>query len=248
MSGWEALFLVVGGVFAGVINAMAGGGSILTVPLLVIAGVPGNAANGSNRLGILTSTAASATSFHRLGVDGLAHAAPILAPVLLGSLVGSMAISQLSDDLFETVFGLLMVPLVLLSLRQPKAATDGVVWSRPLTFVVFLGIGLYGGAVQAGVGLVLLAALSRAGFDLVTANHIKALITLAVTLVAFPVFIWQGNVVWIPAITLAVGLTIGGWIGARIAVEGGERLIRGVMVAAALALSAKMLGVLPFGS
>jgi uncharacterized membrane protein YfcA len=92
----------------------------------------------------------------------------------------------------------------------------------------------------------MLAALSRAGFDLVTANHIKALITLAVTLVAFPVFVWQGNVVWIPALTLAVGLTAGGWIGARLAFEGGERLIRGVMVAAALALSAKMLGLLPF--
>ncbi len=246
MSGWEALFLVVGGFTAGVINAMAGGGSILTVPLLVIAGVPGNAANGSNRLGILTSTAASATSFQRLGVGGLAHAAPILAPVLVGSFLGSLAIGQLADDTFETVFGLLMVPLVLLSLRPPKAATDGDAWSRPVTFIVFLAIGLYGGAVQAGVGLVLLAALSRAGFDLVTANHIKALITLAVTLVAFPVFVWQGNVVWIPALTLAVGLTAGGWVGARIAVEGGERLIRAVMVVAALALSAKMLGFLPF--
>jgi uncharacterized membrane protein YfcA len=178
MTLWDGVLLVAGGAFAGVVNAVAGGGSILTVPLLVISGVPGNFANGSNRLGILTSTAASSASFHRLGVGGLAHAAPILVPVLLGSLVGSMAISQLTDDTFETVFGLLMLPLVLLSLRQPRAVSDGVVWSPTVTFAVFLAIGVYGGAIQAGVGLVLLAALSRAGFDLVTANHIKALITL----------------------------------------------------------------------
>jgi uncharacterized membrane protein YfcA len=248
MTLWDGVLLVAGGAFAGVVNAVAGGGSILTVPLLVIAGVPGNFANGSNRLGILTSTAASSASFHRLGVGGLAHAAPILVPVLLGSLVGSMAISQLTDDTFETVFGLLMLPLVLLSLRQPRAVSDGVVWSPTVTFAVFLAIGVYGGAIQAGVGLVLLAALSRAGFDLVTANHIKALITLAVTLVALPVFVWQGNVVWIPALTLAAGLTAGGWIGARVAFHGGERLIRAVMVVAALGLSAKLLGVLPFAN
>ena len=75
---WEALLLVLGGVAAGLINAVAGGGSILTVPLLVLAGVPGNDANGSNRVGILTSNAAAATAFRKLGVRGLSHSTPIL--------------------------------------------------------------------------------------------------------------------------------------------------------------------------
>lgn len=241
MTWWEAVLLVGGGTFAGVINAVAGGGSMLTVPLLVVAGVPGNDANGSNRVGILSSNVASATSYSRLGVDGVAHALPVIVPVVVGSLAGSLAIGRLSDDTFETVFGLLMIPLVVLSVRTPTYRADAVTWSRPVTFAVFLVIGIFGGAVQAGVGLVLLAALSRAGFDLVTANSVKVLVTLAVTLTALPVFIVQGRVEWLPALVLAAGLTIGGWLGAHVAVRGGDRMIRAVMVVAALALAARLL-------
>ena len=71
---------------AGFVNANAGGGSILTVPLLVLAGVEGNSANGSNRVGVLTSNVAAATAFRRLGVRGLSRAWPILVPIVVGSL------------------------------------------------------------------------------------------------------------------------------------------------------------------
>lgn len=242
MSWWEALLLVVGGFFAGGINAVAGGGSTLTVPLLVLAGVPGNSANGSNRIGILTSNAAAAASFTRLGVTGLAHTGPVIVPVVIGSLVGSTAISQLTDGAFETLFGFLMIPLIVLAIRKPRARTDGPTWPRWLTVLVFFGIGIYGGAVQAGVGLVLLAALTRAGFDLVTANHIKVLINFVVTAVALPVFIINGQVAWIPAIVLAAGFTAGGWFGAHFAVKGGEKYIRAAMVVATLILAGSLLG------
>jgi len=253
MMWWEALLLFFGGGLAGVINAMAGGGSILTVPLLVLAGVPGNSANGSNRVGILTSNAASAATFRKLGIDGLGQAGPVLVPAVIGSLVGSLAISSLTDETFETVFGLLMIPLIILSIFKPKprpvvsaarSADDDInTWSRPFTTVVFFGVGIYGGAIQAGVGLVMLAALTRAGYDLVLANSIKVLVSLVITMVALPVFLIQGKVDWVPALILAAGLTIGGWLGVRVAVKGGEKVIRVVMVIAALALAAELLGV-----
>lgn len=242
MAWWEAVLLVVGGFFAGGINAVAGGGSTLTVPLLVLAGVPGNSANGSNRIGILTSNAAAAASFARLGVKGLAHTGPVIVPVVIGSLLGSTAISQLTDGAFETLFGFLMIPLIILAIRKPKAVVDGPTWPRWLTVVVFFGIGIYGGAVQAGVGLVLLAALTRAGYDLVTANHIKVLINFVVTAVALPVFIINGQVAWIPAIVLAAGFTAGGWFGAHFAVKGGEKYIRAAMVVATVILAGSLLG------
>ncbi len=216
---------------------------MLTVPLLVLAGVPGNSANGSNRVGVLTSNGASAASFRRLGVEGVTHATPILVPVVAGSFAGSFAVSQLTDDAFETVFGLLMIPLIVASIRKPAFRADADTWSRSVTFIVFFAIGVYGGAIQAGVGLVLLAALARAGFDLVTANSVKVLVTFTVTFVALPVFIWQHKIVWLPALILAAGFTTGGWLGAHVAVRGGERLIRAAMVVAALALAAKLLGV-----
>jgi uncharacterized membrane protein YfcA len=239
---WQAILLVVGGFFAGGINAVAGGGSTLTVPLLVLAGVPGNAANGSNRIGILTSNAAAAASFARLGVKGLAHTGPVIGPVIVGSLVGSTAISRLTDDAFETLFGLLMIPLIILAIRKPRARLDGPTWPRWLTVLVFFAIGIYGGAIQAGVGLVLLAALTRAGFDLVTANHIKSLVNLVVTAVALPVFILNDQIRWIPALVLAAGFTAGGWFGARFAVQGGEKYIRIMMVIATVILAGSLLG------
>jgi hypothetical protein len=239
---WEALLLVLGGTAAGVINAVAGGGSTLTVPLLVLAGVPGNDANGSNRIGVLTSNAAAATAFRRLGVRGLSKSAPVLVPIVTGSLIGAFLITRLTDDTFERVFGLLMLPIIFLSIRKPKVTLDAEPWPIALTAVVFFGVGLYGGAVQAGVGLVMLAALTRAGYDLVTANNVKVVANLTLTAVVLPIFIVQGNVEWVPALILAAGFTSGGWIGAHAAVRGGERLIRGGMIVSALLLSGKLLG------
>ncbi len=243
MEWWEAVLLVAGGAAAGLINTVAGGGSILTVPLLVLAGVPGNDANGSNRVGILTSTAAAATAFRRLGLRGLSRALPILVPIVVGSLIGSIAITRLTDDAFERVFGLIMLPIIFLSIRKPKPNLAAEPWPRWVTIAVFTAVGLYGGAVQAGVGLVMLAALTRAGYDLVNANNVKVVANLALTIVALPVFIVQGNVRWLQALVLAAGLTAGAWVGAHAAVKGGERFIRAVMVVAALLLAGKLLGV-----
>ncbi|MDG1187024.1 MAG: TSUP family transporter [Ilumatobacter sp.] len=242
MTLWEALLLVGGGLAAGVINTMAGGGSALTVPLLVLAGVPGNQANGSNRVGVLAASGAAVVSFRRSGVDGLKGAAPVLGPAVVGSMIGAFGISQVADETFETIFGFLLVPIIILTIFKPKPNVDADPWSVPVTVAVFLCIGMYGGAFQAGVGLVMLAALTRAGFDLVTANSVKVMVNLIVTVIALPVFILQGNVVWAPALVLAAGFLAGGWFGAKLAVRGGERLVRVFMVGAALFLAGRLVG------
>jgi len=239
---WEAVLLVGGGLVAGIVNTMAGGGSALTVPLLVLAGVPGNEANGSNRVGILTSSAAAVASFRHSKATDITGASTVLVPTVIGSIVGSYAIGRLDDSTFETVFGLLMIPIVILTVLKPKPRLDVSPWPMWVTIAVFAAIGLYGGAFQAGVGLVLLAALTRAGYDLVTANNVKVLVNLVVTLFALPVFIAQGNVVWAPALALAAGFMAGGWFGAKLAVKGGEQLVRAFMVVAALFLAGRLLG------
>ena len=221
---------------------MAGGGSTLTVPLLVMAGVPGNQANGSNRVGILASSGAAVLSFRRSGQTSITGAGPVLVPTVIGSVIGSFTISRIADDTFETVFGLLMIPIVILTIMKPKVRTDVRPWPAWVTVVVFLLIGLYGGAFQAGVGLVLLAALTHAGYDLVTANNIKVFINLVVTAIALPVFILNGDVVWGPALVLAAGFMAGGWLGAKLAVRGGERLVRIFMVGASIFLAGNLLG------
>ncbi len=240
----DVVLLVAGGLAAGVVNTIAGGGSLLTVPLLVLAGVPGNVANGSNRIGILTSTAGAAAAFRRLGVAGITRVVPVLVPVAVGAVAGALLVGRMADETFERVFGLLMVPLLLLSLRPPRARLNGGTgWSAPVTSVVFLGIGAYGGAFQVGIGLLLVLALSRSGIDLVVANNIKVLVVLAVTLAALPVFLLGGQVDWPPALVLAAGYGVGGVLGARVTVAGGERLIRPVLVVAVLGLAGRLLGI-----
>jgi uncharacterized membrane protein YfcA len=166
----------------------------------------------------------------------------VLAPVVAGSLVGSLLVSQLSDTTFERVFGFLMVPILILSLRKPKPKADGSTWPAWLSAVIFLLIGTYGGAFQAGIGLLLIVALSRSGLDLVVANSVKVLVNLAVSSTAIIVFLTQGFFDLVPAVILAIGFAVGGAIGANISVRGGEKVIRPVMIAAVLAFSGRLLG------
>jgi len=215
---------------------------MLTVPLLALAGVGGTLANGTNRIAVLIQTLAGAYGFARRNVSDRARTVAVLIPVMVGALAGSMAASQIADELFERLFGLLMLPLLFLTLRKPKASAGRRPWPTWLTLVVFTTVGFYGGAVQAGVGLFLLLVLARAGFDLVTANAVKTILILAMTVIAIPVFLYNDQIRWIPAVVLSVGMGVGGFVGANIAVDGGERVIRPVLVAVVLALATRMLG------
>lgn len=238
----DVVLLVVGGLFAGCVNTIAGGGSLLTVPLLILTGVPGDVANGTNRVGILTSNVSAAEAFRRQGVSGLSRVVPVLVPVVIGSLTGSLLISRVDAEAFERVFGIIMIPLLLLSLRPPKVQVAARPWSGPVATAVFFGVGLYAGAFQAGIGLLMVLALSRSGLDVVVANSVKVLVVLAVTCTALPVFIAGSLVDWQPALVLAAGFGVGGALGARITVAGGERVVRPVLTVAVLAMAGRLLG------
>lgn len=240
----QALLLVAGGLLAGIVNTLAGAGSLLTVPLLVLSGLPATVANGTNRVGVLIQSVVAAWRFRAEGVSGVRRALPLLLPIMLGSFAGSALISQVSDRIFERLFAAVMVLLLVIILRPP---TPGRLsgrrrWSRPTAFLVFLGIGFYGGMFQAGVGIAIVLALAAAGHNLVRANSIKVIINAALTLVTVPVFWSQGQIAWTPALLLGAGFAAGGELGARIAVHGGERVIRPILSVAVLALAGRMVG------
>ena len=239
----DAALVVGAGLVAGIVNAMAGGGSLLTVALLnVFVGLPGLVANGTNRVGVLVQNASSVASYRKEGIRGFRRAVTVLVPVIAGSLLGSLLVSSVTDETFERIFGILMVPLLFLSLRSPKNVGSQINWHPVTTAVIFFGIGLYGGAFQAGVGLLIVVALSRSGLDLVNANAVKVVVILVLTTIAVPVFIVRGQVDWGFAVVLAIGFAAGGWIGARIAVRGGEKIIKPVLIGAVVALAGRMIG------
>jgi len=242
----EMLALGAAATAAGVVNTLAGGGSLLTVPLLVLLGLPGGVANGTNRVGILLQSSVAAWRFRALGVGAWRESAPVLLPVAAGSLLGAWGIAQVSDALFERAFGVVMLLLLVPVLRElaGKRRERGQAPSRlgPRWAVAFFAIGLYGGSFQAGVGIPLLFALTHAGFDLVRGNAVKVMVTAVLALTAVPVFVLAGQVAWRPAAVLVVGYSAGAALGARLAVRGGERLIRPVLALAVIALAGRMLG------
>jgi uncharacterized membrane protein YfcA len=136
-----------------------------------------------------------------------------------------------------------MIPLLGVALWKPKADVVAEPWPRWVELLVFFGVGVYAGAIQAGVGLVLLLLLARSGINLVMGNAIKSALIVAITaIVALPVFLLDGQVEWAPALVLSAGAASGGYAGARLAVERGEQLIRPVLVVAVLGLAGRMLG------
>ena len=92
------------------------------------------------------------------------------------------------------------------------------------------------------MGLLIVVALSRSGLDLVNANAVKVVVILVLTTIAVPVFVIRGQVDWGFAAVLAIGFAAGGWIGARVAVRGGERIIKPVLIGAVVALAGRMIG------
>ena len=243
MTATDALLLAGGGLAAGVVNTLAGGGSLLTVPLLVLTGLPGTVANGTNRIGVLLQNGVAAWRFRREGVWDVASAKWEIAAVAAGAGVGALAIAQVSDAFFERAFGIVMLALLVPTLRKPAPRGEpGAARPAVLRGLLFFGIGLYGGAFQAGVGILLVLALSYAGYDLVRANGLKVAINFCFTAIAVPVFVAAGQVAWGPALALAAGFSAGGEVGARLAVRGGEGLIRPVVAAAVAALAGRLLG------
>jgi hypothetical protein len=241
LSPTAAVLLVGGGFAAGIVNALAGGGSLLTVPLLVLAGLPGTVANGTNRIGILLSCVAAARRFRTEGFSGFGASLTVLPPIALGSIAGGMLIARVADETFEALFGVVML-LLLFPLFRPPPEGPRLPASPIAAFTLYFAIGLYGGAFQAGIGILLIFALSYAGYDLVRANSIKAVVNGVQTLAVIPVFIWHRQVAWLPALVLAAGFVAGGEVGARLAVRRGERLIRPVLAVTVVILAGKMLG------
>ena len=246
MDDWLIWLALAGaGLVAGVINTLAGGGTLLTVPVLVYFGLPATVANGTNRVGLVLQTFFASWSFRREGFDALSEALPIILPAIVGSMLGATVASQMSSAFFERIFGVAMIALLIPILRgQKKKVPETPVQGRSAlaNAALFLAIGFYGGAIQAGVGIFVIAALSRSGLDLVRANAIKVILVGALTLVALPIFILNGQVHWPYAMATTAGFALGGELGARAAARGGERLIKPVLVLSVLAMAGQMLG------
>jgi len=218
--------LVITGVIAGVINTLAGGGSNLTVPALMMMGMPADVANATNRLGVGLQCVVGVRGFKRHDKLDLTDALPIVVMTLGGGLVGALAASYLPNTYLKPVLLASMVMMALIILIRPSVVLpqEGepvrLLADRPQAKWILFVAGIYGGFVQAGVGFMLIAAIAGSlRYDLVRTNALKMLCTIGFTFVALSVFIFRGQVQWVPGLVLACGTMLGAHYSVKLAIK-----------------------------
>ncbi len=237
--------LFITGIIAGFINVNAGGGSSLTLPVMIFLGLNSSVANGTNRIGILVQTFFSVTSFRKQKFYDFKTSFTLACFALPGAIAGALISVKLTNDEFQKILGIVMIGIVFSMIFSSKKKDISLNRSKPnwLVYPAMLGIGFYGGFIQVGVGFLLMASLYYLlKVSLVRVNMHKVFIVFIYTIPALLVFILTKNIYWIFGILLALGMAIGGWWGAKIAVRGGERVIRIVLMCAIVIMALKLLG------
>lgn len=228
------------GAASGVLNVIAGGGSFLTLPVLIFFGLPAGVANATNRVGVLAQNIGGVAGFHRSSAMDWRWGLSASVPAVLGAAIGAAWALQVSDFAFKRLLSIAMLGMTLWTVARRPARRD----ARPLespwrwtNVVAFFLIGVYGGLIQAGVGFAVLAATSAAGMDLVRGNAVKLLTVLLLTALSLAIFASSGVVAWTYGLALAAGNITGAMVGVRLALRQGHHWLQRVVTISVVAFA-----------
>ncbi len=227
MDGYVYLGVVLAGFLAGFINTLAGSGSLISLPMLIFVGLPATVANGTNRVAILLQNVVAVRGYRAHGMLDGQLALRLALPTTLGAILGARVAVDLPEIAMRRAIGVVMMAMLFVLLVNPKRWILGHPEHAPVRLgwkngALFFFIGVYGGFIQAGVGLFLLAGLVlAAGLDIVRANAIKVFIVLFYTVPTLFVFLLHRQVSWSWGLLLAAGNMSGAWVGTRFAARPG---------------------------
>jgi uncharacterized membrane protein YfcA len=225
---------------------MAGGGSLLTLPLLIFLGLPPATANGTNRIAIIVSASSATLGFRSKNINTFPLSIYLGIAAFFGALIGSRIAVEIDGLLFNKILAIIMIVVVVLMVFKPnykadllQARTTGktLIWSM----VAFFFIGIYGGFINAGIGFIIMLFLNYVNkLDLVRVNATKVTLVLIYTTAALATFILSGHIDLKYGIALAVGNAAGAFFASRYAVKKGEGVIKTVMMVMVVAMSVKL--------
>ena len=240
------LILFAVGAVAAFINVNAGGGSSLTLPVLIFLGLDPTVANGTNRVAILFQNISAVQSFKREKFFEVKNSLILSALTLPGAIAGSIIAVKISNELFEKILGVIMI-LIIITMLLPKKKTDKtnsdftIDWKIVLSMII---VGFYGAFIQVGVGFLLMASFQYLmKLDLIRVNMHKVFVVFVFTIPALIVFMITDNINWYYGLTLSAGNVFGGWWGAKLSVKKGEKLIKFVLIIAILIMALKLLNI-----
>jgi uncharacterized protein len=256
---WNEVLLCGTAVLAGMVNSVAGGGTLLTFPALlavlgaspsaaVIANGVGVMANGTSTVALWPASVVSAWEFRREFAQAGRWLVWLLVPSVIGGLVGTLLVTELPPDIFDDLVPWLILTAALLFALQPQinrwirigATHERPAWPKFAGILLFqLLVALYGGYFGAGIGILMLSALALMGLsDIHVMNAVKNLCATCINGMAAAVFVVRAKVDWQVAWPMMLSAIVGGFIGARVARRTNRTVVRRVIVAIGFALAA----------
>lgn len=217
----DIIIAIIGGFFAGILNTMAGYGSIITLAIYMdIFGLAGNIANTTNRVNVFFNSNIAAYTFYKNKKLNLSGGKWILIFTLIGVLLGAIVASIISGDQFKSVFNYLLIPILIILLTNPKKflhkQSDTKPVSLKLLAPLFIAVGFYAGFIQVGFGILFLMVVVLLGKkNLVHGNAIKITIVAIYSYLVIAIFWFQGLISWMPAMIISIGQAAGGFVAAN---------------------------------
>ncbi len=235
---------------AGAINSVAGGGTLLTFPTLIWLGLPSINANATSTVGIWPGTVGTIWGYRQEMRASTPRTLALVFPSVIGGIVGALLLNYTPPAVFDALVPFLILFATLLFMVQepiqrrlkisnPEAHKSTRWFIGAMTFQLF--VALYGGYFGAGIGILMLAALSDLAYtDIHQMNELKALLGASINGVAALYFIWAGMVYWPQFVVMVIGAIIGGYGGALIARRIGGPAVRKIVIFVGLSMAASM--------
>lgn len=248
---WQYILLAVVGVIGGILNVLAGGGSLIMMPTLIFLGLDGSVANGTSRIAVVAQNLTAICAFRNKGFSDFKLSLSLAACAIPGGVIGAMAGTKLDGVWFNRILAVIMIGVMILMATEkkaPKSAAEapGNLGPTPrrttVAHLLMVAVGFYGGFIQAGVGFLLMPIMHKVlRLDLVRTNMHKVFIVAGYMIPALIVYALAGKALWAVGLVLAIGTSIGGWIGSHLAVKKGDPFIRVVLNVALAALAVRLL-------
>ena len=242
----ELILFVIIGFITGIINIMAGGGSLLTLPMLIFLGLPPSIANGTNRVAILIQNIFSTAGFRSKGIKTFPFSIYFGLSAMLGAIIGAQVAIDIKGEVFNKILAVIMLFVVAFLIFNRKTKYEDLLeritgkhlW---ISIILFFFVGIYGGFIQAGTGFLMLLVLSGVNqFSLVKSNAIKVVVALIYTTSALFIFIINDQVYWKYGLILAIGNASGGWLASRWSVKKGDGPVKIFLIIMVIIMAIKL--------
>lgn len=233
---YSFFLLIAVGFAAGFINTIAGGGTLLTMPMLIFMGLAPNVANATNRVAIVLQTAIGVKGFKSKGVSTYPFNLYLGVSALFGAFIGAYFAVDIKGELFNKILACIMIVVVLLMLFQPKVTLLNLEERTTgkhlyISIIIFFFLGIYGGFINAGIGFMMLTILPYVNrLSILKSNATKVAVVCLYTISAIIMFQYHGLINWKYGLILAIGNASGAWVSSRWSVGKGEILIKKIII------------------